>query len=140
MKLLTITIKCPGNDGWLFDDTDMHLDIVITNASSLRIGFPLEFLQRTGPSVRLVDTRTKAEAYLKNNLASFDLREKFTVIQPRDSVVVKWVITSGEIQWFRSHHVDLNAEITVAATIDMNGEKQDFLGMDTVRIVSRPKP
>lgn len=139
-ELLTITAKCRQNDQCLFEGQDMFLDISITNNHNSAIGFPLAFCQNTGPIIRLIDTRTKAETNLKTNLADFDLREKFTLIQPGKAVVLEWVISSYELQQFGGDFVNLSAEITVMARILVSGKQVDFLGTDTLRIVSKDKP
>jgi hypothetical protein len=136
---LKISAKCKGNDQCLFDGSDMFLYISIINTEQVSIGFPLEFVQKTGPGIRLIDKRTKADAYLKTNLADFALREKFAMIQPGDSLILKWVIKSSELEQFGGPRVDLSAEITVAATILMNGEKVAFTGADRLQIVSKDK-
>lgn len=139
-ELLAITAKCRENDQCLFEGQDMFLDISITNNHKSGIGFPLAYLQKTGPIIRLIDTRTKAETNLKTNLADFDLREKFTLIQPGKAVLVEWVISSYELQQFGGDFVDLSAEITVMARIQVSGKQVDFRGTDTLQIVSKDKP
>ena len=139
-QLLTISAKCRGNDQCLFEGQDMFLDISITNNQKIEIGFPLAYLQETGPIIRLIDTRTKAETYIRTNLGDFDLREKFTLIQPGKSVDLEWVISSYELQQFGGGYVDLSAEITVDAVIQVSGKQVDFSGTDTLRIISKDKP
>jgi len=139
-ELLTVTAKCRENDQCLFEGQDMFLDISITNNSEKAIGFPLAYLQKTGPIIRLIDTRTKVETNLKTSLADFDLREEFTLIQPGKAVLVEWVISSYELQQFGGDFVDISVEITVMAQIQVSGKQVDFRGTDTLRIVSKDKP
>ena len=115
----------------------MFLDISITNNQKVEIGFPLDYLQKTGPIVRLIDTRTKAETHIKTNLADPDLQKKFTLIQPGGTAVLKYVITSSELQQFGGRFVDLFAEITIQAEIQASGKEVDFRDTDTLRIVSK---
>ncbi len=138
--LLTITAKCRGNDPCLFEGQDLFLDIRITNNHRSELGFPLTYLQKTGPVIRLIDTHTKADTYLKTNLADFDLQEKFTLIHPGKAVVVEWIISSDELRQFAGPYVDLSAEITVKTGIQVSGKQVDFRGADTLRIVSKDKP
>jgi len=135
--LLAISAKCRGNAPCLFEGQDMFLEIRITNNHDEQIGFPLGFVQKTGPTIRLVDLRTKAETYLRTNLASFDLREKFTQIQPGESVVLEWVITGDELKQFGGHNVDVSAEIIVVAGIQVSAKRIEFRGSNTLRIVSK---
>ncbi len=138
-QLLVISAKCPGNDQCLFEGRDLFLDINIVNNQKMEIEFPLAFCQSGGPIVKLIDTRTKAETFLPTNPADWSLREKFSSIPPGGAAVMKWVITSGELQQFGHRYVDLSAEITVLATIQVNGTKVAFRGSDTMRIVSKDK-
>jgi hypothetical protein len=136
-QLLAITATCKGNKQCLFDGQDMFLDIKITNNQPINIGFPLEFLQQSGPIIRLIDNRTKAESYLKKNLADLALQNQFTQIKPGGSVILEWVIFSNEIQQFSSQHLDLTAEITVMTEIFINGKKVEYLGTETLRILNK---
>jgi|HubBroStandDraft_1064217.scaffolds.fasta_scaffold56984_1 hypothetical protein len=139
-QLLTLTVKCKGNDRCLYDGQDMPLEIHITNKQPVVVGFPLEYRQKTGPSIRLMDTRTKADAYLKTNLASFSLRDKFTQIPPGESVVLRWVITSGEIEQFVGNTVDISAEVSLGADVQVGEKRVDFVGEDKIHIVGKKKP
>ena len=134
--LLDIKVKCTGNDKCRFDGQDMPIEINIINNQKSDIGFPLTYRQKTGPVIRLADTRTHAETYLKTNLADHDLQNEFTNIGPGKSVVIDWVITADEIQQFAIlGSIDLSAEITIKAQIRANGMSVEFLGSDTVAIV-----
>ncbi len=139
-QLLTVKAKCKGNDQCLFEGQDIFLDIRITNNQDSGIGFPLAFRQKTGPVIRLIDTRTKAETYLKTNLADLGLREKFTLIPAGETVNLEWVITADELRGFGDRFVDVSAEITVKAKIQVKDKLVDFQGTDTLRIVSKDKP
>jgi hypothetical protein len=139
-KLLEIKATCKGNDKCLFDGQDIFLDINITNKQNTEIGFPLDFRQKTGPYIKLIDTRTKAESDLRTNLASEKLLEKFTLIKPGESIALRWVIHNDELQQFNGPYVDLSAVIKVAADIQVNEKIVHFDGIDTIRIVSKDKP
>jgi hypothetical protein len=136
---LTVKAKCRGNDQCLFEKSNILLDISITNNQKVEIGFPLEYVRKTGPVIKLIDAETEAEAYLPTLLADWALKEKFTSIQPGKSVLMEWVITSGELQQFGGRYVDLSAEITVFTKIQVNGELVEFKGSDVLRIVSKDK-
>ena len=138
--LLTIKAKCRGNDECLFEGKNIFLDVLITNPHGFEIGFPLAFRRKTGPIVRLIDTRTKREAFLKPNLADLALREQYTPIQPGDSVLLEWVITSSELKQFGERYVDVTAEIMLEATIQAQGELVTFQGADKLHIVSKQRP
>lgn len=138
-RLLTVAATCRQNDACVFEGQDMFLEIKITNTQNTAVGFPLTYLQQTGPIVRLVDTLTRAESYVRTNLADIDLREKLTAIPPGASITLDYVISSAELQQFGGQYVDLSAEITVMAETDILGKRVEFRGSDTLRIVSKDK-
>jgi hypothetical protein len=139
-QLLSVKVKCKGNDRCLFEGQDLLLDIFITNNQSYPIGYPLAYRQKTGPTIRLIDVRTKAEAQLKTNLADPALREDFTEIAPGKSAILGWVITSGEIEQFNGPKLDLLAEVTLRAEIQVHGNRVEFTGTDSFRIEGKGKP
>jgi len=138
-QILTVSAKCKATDQCLFEGTDLFIDISITNNTKSDVGFPLAYIQNSGPIVKLVDNRTKAESYLKTNLADFELRNKLSVINPGKSLKIEWVITSDELLQFDAKHVDVSAVITVKTLIKVEGEDKlvDFIGSDTLRIVGK---
>ena len=144
-KQLLISAKCKGserrgNDPVPFEGKDLLLDISIANPQNTEVGFPLTYVQKCGPIIKLIDSRTKAEAYLKGNLADNALQKQFTIIRSGQSLLLEWVITSGELEQFGGTHVDVSAEITVKTGIQVGGNLVDFQGSDTLRIVRRTNP
>jgi hypothetical protein len=137
---LAIHTKCRGGEKCVFDGKDLFIDIAIVNQGTALVGFPLVYRQKTGPSIRLIDTRTKAEAHLRTNPADPDMANEFTEIQPGKSVTLEWVIKPSEIQQFAKPAIDLAAEITVACKIKVNGKAEDYLGVNTLRIVGQGTP
>jgi hypothetical protein len=139
-QLLYVKVKCKGNDQCLFKGEDVPIDIIITNKHKSTIGYPLEFSESTGPSIRLIDTRTKKETDVPTGLAVFDLKEKFTMIKPGKSLVIEEAIPSYYIKQICGASVDVTAEITMGDTILVDGKHVDFVGSDTIRIVGNDKP
>ena len=133
--LLLLTATCQGKDVCTFDGNDLAIEIRLTNKDSTAIGFPLAYRRKTGPIIKLIDPRTKAETNLKNNLADLDLRSEFTKIAPGESVSLRWVITADEVQQFGSRPLDIIAEITIAAMVQWDGNRGDFRGSVKLRIV-----
>jgi hypothetical protein len=136
-SLLTVAARCRANAACLFEGQDMFVDIAITNTHTSDIRFPLEYVRKNGPLVKLTDVRTKAETYLQRNLADPALLEKLTTIQPGASVEMEWVITSDELGRFGGADVDVFAEFTVAADVQTDGREVKFSGASTLRITSR---
>jgi len=133
---LAITATCKENPQCLFKGEDVFMDIKITNTQKVSVEFPFDYIQKTGPTIRLIDTRTKKETYLRKNLADFDLKERFTLIKPGESIILEWVISPYELQQFGLEHVDVIAEITVMASIRTQGETVEFRDTAMLRIVS----
>jgi hypothetical protein len=134
--LLTVAARCRANEQCLFEGQEMFVDIAITNNQETEVGFPLEFVQKNGPIVKLTDTRTKAETYLQRNLADPNLQRKLTMIQPGKSVQMEWVITGDELMRFGTD-VDVSAEFAVTADVHVSGKQIAFLGASTLRIASK---
>ena len=136
-QILTITCQCKRNSQFQFDGQDIFLEITITNNLRVDVGFPLSFIQKTGPVIKLIDTRTKMENNLKKNLADFELRQKYTYIQPGQSVNIQWVITGDELKQFGGNPVDVVAEITIMTKLDVSGKQVDFCESEMLRIVGK---
>ena len=137
--LLEITAKCRANDQCLFDGHDMFVDLAIANTQDVEVGFPLEFVQASGPIVKLTDTRTRAETYLKPNLADPEKQKNIVWIPPGRSVPVEWVLTAGELERFGDLAVDVSAEFTIMARVHVRDRQLDFRGAATLRIVGRKR-
>ena len=133
-----IKVKCRANEQCLFEGKEMFLDIGIINNQNTALEFPLEFVQKNGPIITLIDTRTKAETSLKRNIPNPDLLNKFVTIKPGESVTIEWVITAEELRRF-SEEVDLSAEVKIMAEILINGKKVESSATDTRRIVGKNK-
>jgi hypothetical protein len=138
-EVLAMRATCRDNPQCVFDGRDMFVDVHVTNTQSVDVGFPLAFVQKTGPSVRLIDPRTQAETYLKKNLADLALLEAFTTIAPGDSVTIPWVITAGPPNCWSSPAVDLLAEFGVSVGVRVGEKRVDWRGADTLRIASRAR-
>jgi hypothetical protein len=135
--LLKVEATCRDNATCAFRGEDLFVDVRVTNTQSRQIGFPVDYVQTTGPTIRLVDTRTQAETYLRTNPASTELREKLTSISPGESATVEWVITAYELEQLSGRVVDVTAEITLSVNVKYGNEWVPFRGMDMLHIVSK---
>jgi hypothetical protein len=136
--VLSIDARCRDDADCRFRGEDVFLDIRIVNTTATEeIGFPLAYLQKTGPIIRLVDVKTEAETYLKRNLADHALRAQLTTIAPGESLSLRWVLMADELRQLGSP-VDVNAEITVMAEVLVGGRRVPFRGGDTLRIREVP--
>ena len=139
-QLLAVKVECKENPECLFEDKDIFLNIIITNTQQETIGFPLEFAQDKGPTVKLVDTRTKKESYLSTHLADWALKDKFTWIKPGESVNMEWVVFSEELKQFGGPYVDVSIEVSLGEKVQMGDKLYDFIGTGVRQIVSKDKP
>jgi hypothetical protein len=128
---LVIGAKCRRADPCRADNTDLFFDVTITNASPRPIGFPLAFVQKTGPVIRISDTKTDRETFLRTNPADLALRQQLTTIAPGATVAFPWVIHAVELEGFGPEPA---AEITVHADISVDGQRVDFSGSTTLPI------
>ena len=92
---LTLRAECKGAPS---PTADLFLTLTITNTTNAPIPFPLEYLQKTGPSIKLTDTRTQQHTYLRTNLAPHELRQKTTQIPPHKSVTLESLTTTLPIK------------------------------------------
>ena len=134
---LTITVTCKDNPSCVFRDEDLFLDIAVTNTTAGTIGFPLAFVQKTGPSIRLSDRRTGQETNLRTTAADFALKDDLTPIAPGGAARIAWLITVFELRQMGGADVDLDAEVTVGARIARDGQRVPVLGKATLRIVEK---
>jgi len=137
---LSVQVKCRGNDPCLFDGNDLWLDIEIANTGTGQIGFPLAFMQKKGPIIRLIDSRTGADTHLRTNPADFSLLDQLTPVPAGHPIRLEWVIMAHEVRQFGGQFVDLSAEVTVMAPIRANGGKVEFQASDTIRIRDKNQP
>lgn len=137
-QLFVINVKCRANEECLFDGKEMFIDIGITNNHDKPLKFPLEYVQRNGPFIKLIDTRTKAETGLKRNIANPDLLSKLVEIKPGESVSIEWVITAEELRRF-GDEVDLTAEVTITAEVLIGDQKTESSASAVRRIVGKNK-
>lgn len=139
-QLLGVKVKCRNNDQCYFKGEDRFIiDVIITNKHKSKIGYPLEYLLDSGPSIHLVNSLTKKETYVRIGPPDPELQNKFTMIQPGKSLVFEWSISGYDLRQISGNNVDVNAEIILADVILVGGKHVDFEGSDTIRIVSKDK-
>ncbi|ATE73052.1 hypothetical protein [Lysobacter capsici] len=134
---LAIAAKCRGQETCLFDGRDLHVDIEITNRGAENLSFPLEFLRKSGPSIRLVDPRTQADTYLPTNPPNPALLEKLTAIAPGESVRFEWVIFADELRQF-GERPEVAAEISISAPSRAGARVVQAAGTATLHIAPNP--
>jgi len=135
---LEISTRCTTDTTCTYRGQEIPIDIRIINRHGTAIGIPLAFLQGAGPIIKLVDSRTRADIHTPRNPANPALLRQFTMLQPGESALLQWILTPEDLEQF-GPYVDLTAEITIMADIQVNGSTIEFRGSDTLRIVSEAK-
>jgi hypothetical protein len=131
--IVSVTVRCRGGDACPLADGDLFLDIHVENRLTTDIEFPLAFIRKTGPSIRLVHERTGAETQLRTHLADLDLRQELTVVPPGGSVRFAWVIHESELAQLGSP-IDVTAEVVVFGELRVSGKTERFRAVATLRI------
>jgi hypothetical protein len=142
-QAISITMTCTDNPTCEFTGSKIPISIAIKNNLSTEIEVPIAFMQKTGPSIQLVDTLSEKVAGLRTNLADFKLLENLTKIQPGQSASINWLISSFELQQFRHEFVDLTAQARFRVKIK-NASSNELIEVlaisNSTRIVSKEKP
>jgi hypothetical protein len=140
-KYLEIKAKCKGHNQCYINKEEEKLivSISITNKYNKAIGFPVEFFQSTGPSIKLIDKHSNKETYVPTSLANFDIENNYTLIQPGKSLIIEHTINCDEFKQFAEPNIDVLAEIIVVENITVDGKRIGFDGSDTIRIIGKDK-
>lgn len=128
---LVVTARCKA-DGCPLGEDDVFIDIVLTNRGATPVDVPVAFLQQSGPAIRLVDARTRAETYLRKPPADLELRGRTSTLAPGASVTLAWVISTTELAQF-GRPIDVSAEITISTEIRVAGQATPFEATATLR-------
>jgi len=118
---LTLTASCKGNPTCEFTGEDMPIQILIRNDSMSVIGLPVEYIDRTGPFIKIIDALSKKEHRLSVNLGPEELAEKFHQIRPSESVELDASLLASEVRTFRNEKIDLNVELVISSRVQIDG-------------------
>ena len=135
--LLTCKVTCKAGIEPVYDGKDIELEITLTNVSREEIGFPLEYVQKAGPLVQVIDRQTRKEQPLRRNLADHALREKLTAIAPGKSLVVRWVVTAHELELYGGNPVDAIIEVSVVTKVKAGDAMADLNCSGTLSIAAK---
>jgi len=135
---LKISVQCKDQQ-CEFHGEDMWFHIAVHNAGAEPISAPVVFLTKKGPIVRLVDTRTQQETYLKSNLVDSALKTRLKTLKPGDCFEMDWIVTASELKQFNAKEVDLSAEFGISTNVWVGGAKEPSLYEATtaVHVVGR---
>ncbi len=135
---LAMQATCKGNSSCYFDWRDLVVEIRMTNTGTSPVMFPLEYRQQTGPTIRLMDPKSKTVSYVKTNVVDRELRKKLIKILPGKSVTLEWAIKPTDMQPFaKSSGSEIEAEITIQADLQIDEKHVPFIGTHTLRIINK---
>lgn len=100
---------------------DVWIEIFIQNNSINDIYIPLEYLKKTGPSIKLTSVDKDNGFYLRQNLTDRELLNHLTAIHPGEKIMFRWVIFSREIENLRENNenIKLNIELSIITKVYM---------------------
>lgn len=132
-KIIAIKAQCVDAPSCTFRRSDMRIDVVVKDVGSQEIGFPAEYIQERGPSMRLIDnvTQESQQLQVKRPRAS---REKLMRLQPGQSFTINTVIKDRENLRVRREFVDVTAELNVSAEIQVGSSEARVRTSDSQRI------
>lgn len=110
---LSISIQCKDNPECIFSGENMPIVISVKNDGPSDIELPIAFMQKTGPSIKLINNKNNRSVFLKKNLAPPELRKNLTKLAPNKSILIDWVLINSELQQFGNESIDLTAEVTI---------------------------
>lgn len=100
-NIFTISVSCNGQKVCTYNnESEIPVVVSFQNIDSKGFYIPLEYIKKTGPSVKLTDRDNKKSMPLKPNLASWDLKKKLVFIPEGKSVDFTWTLLDRDIAPF----------------------------------------
>lgn len=136
---LTIKATCNQGKTCYFDDKDLFFTIEIRNNHHQEIGFPLEYIERKAPSIKLINKSENKETDVPTSPANSDLENKLVFIKPNETEKIKSVIPTYIIKNISGSSTEILAEINIFSKITIKEEgmikKIDFSEIDIMPII-----
>jgi hypothetical protein len=121
-QVLSVTAKCRDNQGCIFDNVGIVIDLTLTNNSSAPVGVPLEFLEQVGPRCVLIDNETREIFPLgAPPPADLSLRNKFTSVAPGESIRMHEFVPASALRGLREWMIDLTATFAIHIPVKLEG-------------------
>ncbi|CDG83197.1 hypothetical protein [Janthinobacterium agaricidamnosum] len=136
---ISIDLQCVHHTGCIYDGKDILVNILIKNDSTKSVGFPLEFLRKSGPIIKFIDTDTGKNTYGRRGLANPLLKTKFTQIPPGATISMETALHKEQLESFKIKKVDITAEVIIKTRLQIEGatELSEYQGSSTIRIVEK---
>jgi hypothetical protein len=129
---LKISATCRNNVDCIYNGDNIKIDITIKNIGPDVVGFPLEYIIRRGPKIKLINETNNESRNQRINLAPYDLLKKFKMIFPGASVIFESTIPSSEILIFQQNPVAITAEISASVEIFVGEEFRKYQYNDCI--------
>lgn len=100
-NFFTISVSCSGQKECIYkNQSEIPVIVSIQNIYSKGYYIPLEYIKKTGPSIKLTDRGNKSSMPLKPNLVSWDLKKKMTYIPEGGYIEFTWTLLDRDISSF----------------------------------------
>jgi hypothetical protein len=127
---LEISATCHDNAACIYDGDNIKIDITIKNSGPDIIGFPLEYIIRRGPKIKLINETNQESRNQRISLAPYELLKKFKKIYPGESIMFDAIIPSSEILIFQQDPIAVTAEVRASVEIFVGDESKIYLYND----------
>lgn len=137
-NFFTISVSCSGQKECTYNNqSEIPVIVSFQNIYSKGYYIPLEYIKKTGPSIKLTDRGNKKNMPLKPNLASWDLKEKMTYIPEGGNIEFTWALLGRDISPFiNDESLNVNADFQIRTKIYDDEEKEigDFISLSKLVI------
>lgn len=121
---LLVTIECKSNPRCVYDGKPIELRIQVTNISTKNIEVPLDYLERRGPYVRLIDRSSGRALNLAIGFPDPDVPLSWEVIRPAASFILSASIDTLDLEPFRqAEQRDIDAVVNISTPVRLNNSE-----------------
>ncbi|BCT19962.1 hypothetical protein OI909_14060 [Enterobacter asburiae] len=129
----TINVSCSGQKECTYNNqSEIPVTVRFQNLYSKGYYIPLEYIKKTGPSIKLTDRGNKKSMPLKPNLVSWGLKKKMTYIPEGGNIEFTWTLLDRDIsQFINDGNLNVDADFKIRTKIydDKDSEIGDFISM-----------
>lgn len=137
-NFFTISVSCSGQKECIYkNQSEIPVIVSIQNIYSKGYYIPLEYIKKTGPSIKLTDRGNKSSMPLKPNLVSWDLKKKMTYIPEGGYIEFTWTLLDRDISSFiNDGKLNVYADFKIRTKIydDKEMEIGDFISLSKLFI------
>lgn len=118
-EFFTISVSCSGQKECAYNNqSEIPVIVSLRNIYSKGFYIPLEYIKKTGPSVKLTDRDNKKSMPLKPNLVSWDLKKRMVCIPEGKNVEFTWTLLDRDILPFiNDGAVNVDADFKIRTKI-----------------------